>query len=131
MMRLEEAVYAYLISQPAIHAKIGNRIFPLLLPQKSQFPAATYTLVSVERTPALQKDTGYVKATLQFSCHAKSYSEAVIVTHLLRIALQDFSGNMNGVLVGAVFVTSEMVDYEPKTDTYTAIIEFEFHFNEK
>jgi hypothetical protein len=130
MMRLEEAVYAYLTSQPALHAKIADRLYPLLLPQKCRLPAVAYTLVSMDRTPALQKDTGYVRATLQFSCHARSYSEAVSVVQSLRGAMQDFSGNMNGVLVGAVFVASEMVDYEPKTETYSAHIELEFHFNE-
>jgi hypothetical protein len=129
-MRLEEAAYAYLISQPAIHAKIAERIYPLILPQKCRFPAVAYTLVSAIRAPALQKDTGYTRAVLQFSCHAKSYSEAVMVTHLLRKALQDFSGNMDGLNIGSVLVVSEMVDYEPKTDTYSAAIEFEFHFNE-
>jgi len=129
-MRLEEAVYAYLISEPAVHAKIAERLYPLLLPQKCILPAVAYTLVSVDRTPALQKDTGYTRAVLQYSCHAKSYREAVMVAHLLKNALQDFSGNMNGLMIGAVLVVSEMADYEPKTDTYLAHIEFEFHFNE-
>lgn len=130
MMRLEEAVYAYLISQQNVHTKIADRLYPLLLPQKCQLPAVAYTLISMDRTPALQKDTGFVKETLQFSCHARSYKEAVSVIQLLRSALQDFSGEMSGVFVGAVLVESEMMDYESKTDTYSAIIEFEFHFNE-
>jgi len=130
MMHLEEAIYAYLISETAMHAQIVDRLYPLLLPQKCQLPAVAYTLISVDRTPALQNDTGFVKATLQFSCHAKSYSEAVSITQLLREALQDFSGNMNGIYIGGVLVVAEMVDYEPKTGTYSAHIEFEFHFNE-
>lgn len=131
MMRLEEAVYAYLISHIEIHAKIATRLFPLLLPQKCQLPAVAYTLISVDRTPALQKDTGFVKAMLQFFCHAKSYREAVSIAQLLRKALQDFNGNMNGINIGGVLVVSEMVSYEPKTEIYSAYIEFEFQFNEE
>ncbi|MEA1961278.1 MAG: hypothetical protein U9N81_08430 [Bacillota bacterium] len=130
-MHLEEAVYSYLITQTAVYEKIADRLYPLLLPQKCQLPAVAYTMVSVDRSPALQKDTGFVKDTLQFSCHAKSYSEAVSVAKLLRNALQDFNGNMNGIHIGGVLVVSETVNYESATKNYSAHIEFEFHFNEE
>lgn len=129
-MRLEEAVYKYLIAQIAVFDKISDRLYPLLLPQKCQLPAVVYSLISLEKTPALQKDTDLIKQTLQFSCHSKSYAEAISIAEILRKVLQDYSGNMNGLFIGAVLVASETASYEPKTESYSAYIEFEFQFNE-
>ncbi|MDW7651314.1 MAG: hypothetical protein SCM57_08270 [Bacillota bacterium] len=129
-MRLEEAVFAYLMADTALQNKIGERLYPLLLPQKCQLPAVVYSLVSIERRPALQRDTGFAKQILQFSCHAKNYSDAVATAQLLRGALQDYNGNMGSLFIGAVLVVSESATYEHKTQTYSSHVEFEFHFNE-
>lgn len=130
-MRLEEAVVAYLMTNTALKNKIADRLYPWLLPQKCQLPAVVYSFVSAERTPALQKDTGFVKQTLQFSCHAKSYAAVVALVDVLRRALQDYSGDMAGLTIGAVLIVSETSAYESDTESYLAHIEFEFHFNEE
>ncbi len=130
-MRLEEAVYSQLISDSGASGLISDRLYPLQLPQKCPLPAVAYTLVSMERSPALQKDTGFVKAMIQFSCYAKSYEEAVATGKAIKDAMQDFSGDMQGLCVMAVLINLEMALYEESTEEYALHLECEFQFNEE
>ena len=120
----------FIINDPCVKSKISTRLYPLLLPQKCQLPAAAYRTISVNRIPALQRDTNFIKQALQFSCYAKSYAEAAAASDTLRDALQNFSGDMNGIRVGAVLINSEIITYEANTDNYSAHIEFEFQYIE-
>ena len=129
-MRIEEAVYSHLINNPAVAGIIAQRIYPLLLPQKCPLPAVAYTLVSMDRTPALQKDTGFVRAVLQFSSYAKTYEESVATAMVIKEAVQDFSGYMAGLTVMAVLINLEMALYDPATSEYALHLECEFQFNE-
>lgn len=129
-MRLEEAVFSYLTANTDVKNRIADRLYPLLLPQDCLFPSVVYSLVSIERTPALERDSGFVKQILQFSCHAKSYKESVNVVEIIRNTLQNFKGDMVGLDIGAILIKLEVVTFEPDTKNYIAIIEFEFQFNE-
>lgn len=123
-MRLEEAVNQYL------QAKLNNRLYPQVLPQKVELPAVAYTSVSIERLHALNKDTGFAKHRLQFACYAKALIHAVETSELIRAQLQDFSGDMSGIYIGGVLIMSETSDYESATGLYCVRLEFEFQYEE-
>lgn len=124
MMRLEKAVSGYL--QP----KLKGALYPFLLPQKCGLPAVAYFPVSLERLHSLTADTGFVKQRLQFSCFAKSYRQAVETARIIQRALQNFSGEMNGLTIGGVLLMDEVSDYEADTGLYSVSLEFEFQFEE-
>ncbi|NTW70677.1 MAG: hypothetical protein HGA49_00330 [Eubacteriaceae bacterium] len=123
-MRLEEAVSSHLQS------KLGNKLYPFLLPQSVVLPAVVYLPVSMERLHSLVEDTGFVKQRIQFSSYGKSYKDAVDTASIIRGDLQNFSGIMGEVNIGSVLVMEEITDYEPDTDIYSVTIEFEFQFEE-
>ena len=56
----EQAIYAQL-AQPL--PALGNRIYPLKLPQNVQYPAAVYQRISANRTSAFGRDAEPVEAT--------------------------------------------------------------------
>jgi len=124
MMRLEEAVSQYL------QAKLNNKLYPQVLPQKVELPAVAYTSVSIERLHALQKDTGFAKHRLQFVCYAKSLKQALKTSEVIRSELQDFIGVMAGINIGGVLIMSETSDYENATGLYCVRLEFEFQYEE-
>jgi hypothetical protein len=124
MMRLEEALSSYL--QP----KLNHALYPFLLPQACELPAVAYFPVSVSRLNSLQEDTGFVKQRLQFSCFATSYKQALDTATEIQRALQNFSGGMNGLTIGAVLLINERSSYESDTALYAVSLEFEFQFEE-
>ena len=123
-MRLEQAINQYL------QAKLNNRLYPQVLPQKVDLPAVAYTSVSIERLHALQKDTGFAKHRIQFACYANSFKQAVETAEKIRKEIQGFIGDMAGIYIGGVLILSETSDYEENTGLYCVRLEFEFQYEE-
>ena len=131
-----QALYEYLSADADIKKRINGRIYPIVLPQNAPLPAIVYSPVLANYDSALQGDTGFVRQTVQFVSHDTTYKKSRELSRLIKRALQDYEGDMNGLLIQAVFVKS---DYEYNrntalkfnTEEYMSSIEFEFYFNEK
>ncbi len=131
-----QAVYEYLCTDKAIQALVQGRIYPIVLPQDKPLPAIVYSPVVANYDSALQGDTGYVRQTIQIVCHDKTFKKARELSRLVKSALQDYKGDMCGLVIQAVFIKT---DYEFNgntalkydTEEYMSSIEFEIHFNEK
>ena len=130
MMDICQAIYAYL------NECVGNKIFPIMLPEDAPLPAIVYSPVLANYDSALQGDTGFVRQTIQFVCHDRTFKKARELSRLVKRAFQDFHGNMCGLEIQAVFIKT---DYEYNgntalkfnTEEYLSSIEFEFYYNEK
>ena len=131
-----QALYEYLSADADIKNRVRGRIYPIVLPQNALLPAIVYSPVLANYDSALQGDTGFVRQTVQFVSHDTTYKKTRELSRLIKKALQDYQGDMNGLLIQAVFVKS---DYEYNgntalkfdTEEYMSSIEFEFYFNEK
>lgn len=131
-----QAIYAYLSGNEQIVEQVGNKIFPMLLPEDAPIPAIVYSPVFASYDSALQGDTGFVRQTIQFVCHGKTFKKARELSRLVKRVFQNFHGDMCGLEIQAVFIKS---DYEYNGNTalkfsmeeYLSSIEFEFYYNEK
>ena len=131
-----QALYEYLSADADIKKRINGRIYPIVLPQNALLPAIVYSPVLANYDSALQGDTGFVRQTVQFVSHDTTYKKTRELSRLIKKALQDYQGDMNGLCIQAVFVKS---DYEYNgntalkfdTEEYMSSSEFEFYFNEK
>ena len=130
-----QALYEYLSADADIKKRINGRIYPIVLPQNALLPAIVYSPVLANYDSALQGDTGFVRQTVQFVSHDTTYKKTRELSRLIKKALQDYQGDMNGLCIQAVFVKS---DYEYNgntalkfdTEEFMTSIEFEFYFNE-
>ena len=131
-----QAVYEQLCSDSSISRYVCGRIYPIVLPEDAPLPAIVYTPVLANYDSALQGDTGFVRQTMQLVCHDTTYKKARELSRKVKCVFQDYSGDMCGLNIQAVFIKS---DYEYNgntalkfdTNEYMSSIEFEFHFNEK
>lgn len=119
-MTIEQAIYTYLTAAPRSLA-----VYPVRLPQDPPLPAVTYTRIA---TPMIRTIRGgkVFNPVFQFDCWAASYAGAKGLAASVRDALDGFSGLMggaNGVQVQAVYVTSEMDDFEATPGIYRVIVE--------
>ena len=136
MMDICQAIYAYLNENEQIRECVGNKIFPIMLPEDAPLPAIVYSPVLANYDSALQGDTGFVRQTIQFVCHDRTFKKARELSRWVKRAFQDFHGNMCGLEIQAVFIKT---DYEYNgntalkfnTEEYLSSIEFEFYYNEK
>ena len=106
-----QALYEYLSADAEIKNRVRGRIYPIVLPQNAPLPAIVYSPVLANYDSALQGDTGFVRQTVQFVSHDTTYKKTRELSRLIKKALQDYQGDMNGLLIQAVFVKS---DYEYK-----------------
>ena len=131
-----QAVYEQLCSQTAINDLVKKRIYPSILPEDAPLPSIVYSPILANYDSALQGDTGFVRQTIQFVCHASTFKKARELSRLVKKTFQDYTGDMQGLDIQAVFIKS---DYEYNgntslkfdTEEFMSSIEFEFHFNEK
>lgn len=131
-----QAVYEQLCSETAINELVKKRIYPSILPEDAPLPSIVYSPILANYDSALQGDTGFVRQTIQFVCHASTFKKARELSRLVKKTFQDYTGDMQGLEIQAVFIKS---DYEYNgntslkfdTEEFMSSIEFEFHFNEK
>ncbi|MGB9780621.1 DUF3168 domain-containing protein [Caldanaerobacter sp.] len=121
-MMLEQAIYGYVSTHAGVTALVGNRIYPLLLPQNPTYPAIVYSRVS----RIYEKDlsgTVWNQSRIQFSCYAKKYSEAKAVAEQLRSAFRDYRGKIGDIDIMVADVTNEIDLYEPDTALFNVSID--------
>ena len=131
-----QAVYEQLCSQTAINELVKKRIYPSILPEDAPLPSIVYSPILANYDSALQGDTGFVRQTIQFVCHASTFKKARELSRLVKKTFQDYTGDMQGLEIQAVFIKS---DYEYNgntslkfdTEEYMSCIEFDIHYNEK
>lgn len=131
-----QALFEYLIGYKPLTEKIDKRLYPIVLPQDAPTPSVVYAPVLANYDSALQGDTGYVRQTVQFVCHAGTFKQSRELSRIVKRALQDYKGDMCGLNIQAVFIKS---DYEYNgntslkfdTEEYMSSIEFEFQYNEE
>lgn len=119
-MTIEQAIYTYLTAAPR-----SLTVYPVRLPQDPPLPAVTYTRIA---TPMIRTIRGgkVFNPVFQLDCWATTYAGAKGLAASVRDALDGFSGLMggaNGVQVQAVYVTSEMDDFEAIPGIYRVIVE--------
>lgn len=122
-------MYQYLSENNEIKTVFSGRIYPLIMPEKTEYPAIIYQHINTVFYRLLQKQSKYRKNTVQFTVYDKTFGKARKSARFLKQVLIDFTGDMCGTNIEAVHLISENPG---KTDTeeYTYILEFEFDYNE-
>ena len=115
-MSIESGLYAHLTSDPDVSALVGDRIYPLLVPQDATLPAIAYQRISTGRDETHTGPSGLSQARIQLTCIADSYDAAKAVADAVRSSLDGFSGTMGGINVGACFVTNDRDDWAASLD---------------
>lgn len=114
----------YIISDPTVGGLIGPRMYPMTLPQKPQFPAVTYQVISALRKPTMLHEDNLPLTRIQIDSWALTMYDAVQVDEAIRSLFHNYTriemggSGSPGVLVAGVFVEDHRTDYEPDTLLY-------------
>jgi hypothetical protein len=132
-MTLEEGLFAQLTMDPDVSAIVGDRVYPLIMPQGSPLPAVTYQRISSARFYAHDGPSGLARPMIQLSCWAESYDEAKQVAALVRKALESASGTLggqDGVPVQGIRVEDEVDLYEDNPPVFRTDLDTVFWYEE-
>lgn len=133
MPALEQALFTYLSDDPGIASLVGDRIYPVRLPEGCVLPAVAWQRISARRLythDSFDDTAAFVQARVQFSCWATTALEAIRIGEALLLALSGYGGDMAGELIGSSMADLELDDYEPQHKLYRRIVDFLIAYEE-
>lgn len=113
--------------------ELGGRVYPLVLPQTVQYPAATFQRISAERQPQFGRDAMPVEATIQVDLYERrsvGYGELQTLADLVRAAFQRVDSPASTPPIYDVFVEAERDEYESDTDLLRKSFDFRIWYGE-
>lgn len=128
-MTIEEAIFAYLSVQPSL-SEVGDRIYPLGLPQTPTYPAITYRPASTTIPMAHDGPGDFISRRIQFDCYDPDYATVKRVSKALRRAINGFKGTMGEVQVHGVFYITEVEDFGDVAEVERVAVDFKFNYKE-
>ena len=136
-MSLSGALYTRLQAVAGVTTLVGTRIWPNKNDiTKPTFPYVTWELVNSERESAFGADTGDVEAVVRYHCWAETtttssgFTSADAVVEAVRVALQRYSGTLDGTVIQDIFLDGQNTATEPAPKIHHHIIDFLVWFKE-
>ncbi len=111
-----KAVYNQLSNNATIVAVVGERIYPLSIPQGESLPAIVYQVISEEHDNHVDGSGGLAHATVQISCYATSYAAARNLAETIRVAITGDRGTYASIEVTGCLLESDLDIYHPPAD---------------
>lgn len=133
--RIDEAIYEYVTGVGAVAALIGDRFYPVRLPDKDQddkpleLPACRYFLVSGVPSYSHDGDSNLTEDGFQVDVYAASYAAAEQTADAVQAALSGASFTIDTVQVSSCFNRNRQQSYEDALQRWRAILDFDFKFS--
>lgn len=117
---IEQGLHAYLTTEPGVASFVGNRVFPLMIPQHvydeaTRLSCLVYSKVSDIRGITFCGTDTVPATSYQIDCYAASFLKSKQLAAAVRSALIDFGGMWNGTTIKNVHLETEfdLLDPEP------------------
>lgn len=110
-----------LVNNEAVAAIVGDRVYPVVIPQTKDMPCLVYLLTSND--PSNYNSGAAVNDRRSFSVYvvARKYSEVDDLSEKVRLALDRYSGGS----VQNIFYQTESDDFEQETMLYVRVMDFQ------
>lgn len=120
-MSFETDLKSHLQSGSAVSAIVDDRIYPVVVKEGSQMPAAVYSFPFGQTENSLDGFTsGVVRYRVQIDCWALTYRQVV----LLALAIRDRMNVSAASFKSLIISYPSFDDYEPETKRYRRTMEF-------
>ena len=133
---IETSLHSYLLAQSSITALIGDRLYPIVIPQegndalKQGQSVASYKVTKPRFSHHLQGGAGAATANVLLAAWNLDYVESLTLANEIRLALQGFRGDLSGTEVGSTTLKTEDQNFyiiEATEDGYF-VIEHDYSF---
>jgi hypothetical protein len=117
MARVEEALRTRILACSPVELLGGmpkGRVYALVLPQGDQLtlPAVAWRRISTSRDRTSDGPSRLVFARVQYECWGKTLAEAESAADAVRLALDGYNGQVDGVDLQTVDVDEDRQDYD-------------------
>ncbi len=122
-MTIETEIVTRLEDDAGVGAEAGNRIYPILLPQRPIYPAIVYHRVSGPRLHHLTGSSGRAMPRIQINCWAETLVAAQALADAVRASLDGFIGKLT-TLKAVCRIDNESWDYDDEAKKYRVIQDY-------
>lgn len=125
---IAKAIYGILSNDVTIDGYVGDKIYPVVIPQNSEFPAISFYISS--DTPDHQKvDASTQSSTdVQIKCVHDSYETNTDLSAAVQSALDKIKGTYYGVEIQATFFNGTDDLYDSQAQKFMKILNFNFTY---
>jgi len=129
---IDAALYQRLVAFVDLSALIGNRVYPVSLPENVTLPALTLSKVSGNFDHLFGADSALVNARYTLLAHSEvSPAQAKAVAKQARLAVQRYRGTLDATVVQDIFIENDGPDfYDPTSRTWYSAVDIEVHYLE-
>lgn len=114
-MTLEASLHSFLSGNSGVSSLVAARIYPGIIPQGGAQPCLVYNKQGRDRQQLFCGADKLKMTRFEIDCYATTYRQSVLLANAVTVALENFSGDMNGTQVPRVFLENEidLSDIEP------------------
>lgn len=128
---MEYELRTKLLSDATIAAILATRLYPVILPQNTIFPAATYQIIDTPRDFNLDGPSGLARPKIQYTLWATKADNVKALARAIRLALNGFKGTLpDGSDVKSVMLEDERETYESDVNLHRIDLDFVVWFDE-
>lgn len=113
---IEDLLKSRLNGFPGLAALVGTRIYPVIVNAESPMPAVTYRRAATAREVLDNADPGLARVQFEVRAWSQDYEEARAVAQQVRLALERWQDDANGVQ--DTYPVDESEDFVPEVLTY-------------
>ena len=119
------------LSTPAIKALIGDRVYPLVIPDGTpRYPFIVYKRLGI--SPDYTKDgRGEDNCNVQISIISKIYEDAINIANVVRYKLESVTADYPAFAINSAKLAGADEEYIDGVDAYCEILIFDFKTNDK
>jgi hypothetical protein len=121
-MSYQEDIYNAIISDSAVAALVGARVYPDVAPGSAAAPFIVWNVISSDGTTTLDGQRSIMHPLLQFDCWATSRLAAVNLAAKLRAALEGFT--LPGLSECWLSFSNESAQRDQETGLFAETLEF-------
>lgn len=126
MADIESGLFTFLSTNAGLEALIGQRIYPLRIPENATLPALAYQKVSGPSEHSKDGDMSLNHPRFQLTCWADKYADAKAVRTAVMAALQSFANGGSfggGPVVDQIIVENDADLHDPASLEFGASVD--------
>jgi len=131
-LEIEDVFTAYLLTQTALTALIGQKIEPDEMPSGTELPYVTFIKISDVKDKFLTAQNPLEQPIFQFTAYGATKAAARAVANQLKAALVDYVGTLSGIVIQKIELQNELSSLQKSPDgvvrVYTEDLEFQISF---
>ena len=122
---MESGLYSYLISNAGVIAVLGDRLYPVVVPESPTFPVAAFSVLSKVPVYTADGNSGFINYRVQFDTYGNTYADAKAVQFAITTAIDSYTGTLpDGTVVGNVMQVSARDLYDSDARVYRTLSDF-------